>query len=597
MWGENITIKHNKVSTFADGDNPDLILPSDWNDSHSIIVELIPDATDLDTYITTGIFHQNITAQAVAGSNYPVPVAGFLEVIQNENVVYQKYIRYDSPFTVYTRIKNSTWSSWVQVWNDTNDGPDSGLNADLLDGEEGSYYLPESSYTAEDILTKIKTVDGSGSGLDADLLDGQEITKILSQKTNIPASADLNNYDVTGLYHQPSTTDATSGSNYPVALAGMLEVIQDGSMVYQKYTSYDSSHNVYVRTCYNSTWYSWYRLLNSIDSTIINSKLNSSDYTAADVLAKLLGVDGSGSGLDADLLDGVQYSTIQTNINAKLASSVYTAADVLAKLLTVDGPSSGLNADLLDGQHGAYYLPTATYTAADVLTKIKTVDGAGSGLDADLLDGANPSATGGTANAIVKARAGGTIDPNYLPGFASVDGTFRLPKLVERKTISSGSPVTYTDFTGLNGNVDEEYILKYNIYKNGTGDIPFILQFNGDTGYNYAGQVKSFIDNNGSVIEDPASLSEQVLRVGETKWNAVNWLSGKMTIEPVTGKPRWVRGSSSFYATQAQSGFNTFSGFWNNTVSNITSIRFKNTSSNTFYGTVELLKLVDLVIS
>jgi hypothetical protein len=32
--------------------------------------------------------------------------------------------------------------------------------------------LPASSYTAADILTKIKTVDGAGSGLDADLLDG-----------------------------------------------------------------------------------------------------------------------------------------------------------------------------------------------------------------------------------------------------------------------------------------------------------------------------------------------------------------------------------------------------------------------------------------
>ena len=32
--------------------------------------------------------------------------------------------------------------------------------------------LDESSYTANDILTKLKTVDGTGSGLDADTLDG-----------------------------------------------------------------------------------------------------------------------------------------------------------------------------------------------------------------------------------------------------------------------------------------------------------------------------------------------------------------------------------------------------------------------------------------
>jgi hypothetical protein len=57
-------------------------------------------------------------------------------------------------------------------------------------------------------------------------------------------------------------------------------------------------------------------------------------------------------------------------ISFKLDASAYTAADVRAKLLTVDGDSSGLDADLLDGQHGAYYrdltnttgkLPTANF--------------------------------------------------------------------------------------------------------------------------------------------------------------------------------------------------------------------------------------------
>lgn len=41
--------------------------------------------------------------------------------------------------------------------------------------------------------------------------------------------------------------------------------------------------------------------------------------------------------------------------SAKLNAASYTAADVLAKMLTVDGASSGLDADLLDGQHGDYY--------------------------------------------------------------------------------------------------------------------------------------------------------------------------------------------------------------------------------------------------
>lgn len=77
----------------------------------------------------------------------------------------------------------------------------------------------------------------------------------------------------------------------------------------------------------------------------------------------------------------------QAALDLKLNIASYTAADVLAKLLTVDGAGSGLDADLLDGNSSAFYLPASSYTAADVLTKLLTVDGSGSGLDADLLDG------------------------------------------------------------------------------------------------------------------------------------------------------------------------------------------------------------------
>ncbi|AEY01471.1 phage tail fiber-like protein [Oceanimonas sp. GK1] len=41
--------------------------------------------------------------------------------------------------------------------------------------------------------------------------------------------------------------------------------------------------------------------------------------------------------------------------SSKLNASSYTAADVLAKVKSVDGTGSGLDADLLDGQHGSYY--------------------------------------------------------------------------------------------------------------------------------------------------------------------------------------------------------------------------------------------------
>ncbi len=55
----------------------------------------------------------------------------------------------------------------------------------------------------------------------------------------------------------------------------------------------------------------------------------------------------------------IAATTVQAALNEldteKLPAASYTAADVLAKLLTVDGPSSGLDADLLDGQSSAFY--------------------------------------------------------------------------------------------------------------------------------------------------------------------------------------------------------------------------------------------------
>jgi len=64
--------------------------------------------------------------------------------------------------------------------------------------------------------------------------------------------------------------------------------------------------------------------------------------------------------LAAALGDDPNFATTVTNsIATKLNTSSYTAADVLTKIKTVDGAASGLDADLLDGQHGSYYYSPA----------------------------------------------------------------------------------------------------------------------------------------------------------------------------------------------------------------------------------------------
>lgn len=53
---------------------------------------------------------------------------------------------------------------------------------------------------------------------------------------------------------------------------------------------------------------------------------------------------------------------LQTTLDAKLASSSYTAADVLTKIKTVDGAGSGLDADLLDGLSSASFTKDSDFT-------------------------------------------------------------------------------------------------------------------------------------------------------------------------------------------------------------------------------------------
>jgi hypothetical protein len=80
---------------------------------------------------------------------------------------------------------------------------------------------------------------------------------------SIAGSIDLNTMRSTGVFSQNSNSQATSGSNYPQDLAGILEVYNDdygnGLFTVQRYSSYNNT-NVYNRIYYNGTWGSWRNL-------------------------------------------------------------------------------------------------------------------------------------------------------------------------------------------------------------------------------------------------------------------------------------------------------------------------------------------------
>jgi len=90
-------------------------------------------------------------------------------------------------------------------------------------------------------------------------------------------------------------------------------------------------------------------------------------YDKTDTYTKVE-IDSSKIDKSANLSDVASVPTARTNLDVysksevdskdaiKLNSSAYTASDVLAKVKAVDGAGSGLDADLLDGAEGTSYL-------------------------------------------------------------------------------------------------------------------------------------------------------------------------------------------------------------------------------------------------
>ena len=153
--------------------------------------------------------------------------------------------------------------------------------------------LPASSYTAADILAKLKTVDGDGSGLDADLLDGY--TTNVNAVANTVVIRDSSGNINSNLNGNASTASKLLNAR-TISLAGDLT----GS------ASFDGSANI------------------TISAQVLDDSHN---HTIANI-------DGLQSALD----------------------NAITPSDLHSMILSIDGAGSNIDADLLDGQHGAYYL-------------------------------------------------------------------------------------------------------------------------------------------------------------------------------------------------------------------------------------------------
>jgi hypothetical protein len=134
--------------------------------------------------------------------------------------------------------------------------------------------------TAQGVKEYVDNNSGGSYGVTAGgglALDGNNFELHGSE---IAGSINLNSMRTTGIFPQNSNNDATSGSNYPEDLAGILEVIEPsphagGNALHtiQRYSIYNST-KVWHRYYYNGTWSSWVDLTADTNTT----------YTAGDGL-------------------------------------------------------------------------------------------------------------------------------------------------------------------------------------------------------------------------------------------------------------------------------------------------------------------------
>jgi hypothetical protein len=229
-------------------------------------------------------------------------------------------------------------------------------------------------------ITVTGTVDGRDIAADGIILDGlASATTTVNLSGKVTGSAVSNN-GVIDITTELANTGVIAGTYGSASQIPIITVDEDGRVTLLSNTAVAGVESFTWETANNTL------RLETGDGTV--RFVNVDNFTNLTVNGDII-VTGDVDGRDISV-DGAKLDLIEDG-----ATADQTATEILNALKTVDGPGSGLNADLLDGANGDYYLEYSNFTnvpdATFVLNQIKTVDGTGSGLDADLLDGLHAS--------------------------------------------------------------------------------------------------------------------------------------------------------------------------------------------------------------
>ena len=274
------------------------------------------------------------------------------------------YLDYDN-FTGVPAARSNT-----EIFNIvlSSDGTGSLLDADKLDGQEGTYYLDYANFTSTpNIFDVVLAADGTGSLLDADKLDGQEGTHYLdfTNFTNLPdpgvavaltgkvtgsgtaTLTDLGNGSVS-IATELANTAVTAGSYGSASAIPVITVDEDGRLT--------AANTVAFAGIASVNWHGANTTLVLEGSDGTNFLADIHQFGELDVTGNIT-ISGTVDGRDVSV-DGAKLDLIEAS-----ATADQTAAEILAALITVDGTGTLLDADLLDGQHAQDIIDAATAAA------------------------------------------------------------------------------------------------------------------------------------------------------------------------------------------------------------------------------------------
>jgi hypothetical protein len=428
-----------------------------------------------------GFYYQQANSRTT-GKNYPAELAGSLLVqksAQSNNIgSTQLYITYNNSDMYFRGLYGNT-PAWRKVWHDGNDGPGSGLNADLLDGLQESTFMRRSANSQLDMNNNdIIGVDQIAHEGDSNtymqfpagdqwrvVTGGVERLLINNATTNV-----RNDLRVEG---QILTTDITTSNGTQLVLnAGEAVGKFTGQTGEFVYANAESGFVVSTPDRTHPNFETGY----TADITTIRGDaifINGNEVFHA-------GNDGPGSGLNADLLDGLNSSqflrsdandTFSSTLTISGAIHVFdggpngstkfgrntdqyvsfygnSGGNIISSVSDAGNPKNNLRFQIFtDGGTTADSTYTLSGTGGNIWHEGN--DGPGSGLHADLLDGFNAT-TSDAVNTVAVRDGSGDINCRLVrSSYPSQSTPPDSADIAFRNNDSNDNYVRFTDRTGL----------------------------------------------------------------------------------------------------------------------------------------------------